>query len=57
MTFRVRFWLFILSNHYATKRHKALTNKQLLRLSFPVLSTIDVYKKNEIKKEQKGINN
>ena len=44
MTISVCSWHFTLSYYYATQRHKALTNKQLLRLSFPVLSTIDVYK-------------
>lgn len=44
VTISVCSWHFTLSYRYATKRHKVLTNKQLLRLSFHVLSTIDVHK-------------
>lgn len=43
VTISVCSWHFTLSYRYATKRHKVLTNKQLLRLSFHVLSTIDVH--------------
>ena len=43
MTISVCSWHFTLSYHHAIKRHKVLTNKQLLRLSFPVLPIIDVH--------------
>ncbi len=47
MTISVCSWHFTLSYHHAIKRHKVLTNKQLLRLSFPVLPIIDVYWKDD----------
>lgn len=56
MTISVCSWHFTLSYHYATKRHKVLTDKQLLCLSFPVLSTIDVYQQDAQVKGDKEVN-